>query len=411
MQIYNLITIIVVLTAAFGYINFRFIKLPGTIGIMLMSIVASLIVIALGHSFPGLFEKTNSLVNSVDFDTALMKVMLSFLLFAGAIHIDVHQLKKQLTSVITFATIGTIISTFIVAALLYVVTIWLLIPLPFIYCLLFGALISPTDPIAVLGILKEAKIAPSLEMKISGESLFNDGVAVVVFLTIVEIINVGIENVSAGQIAWLFIKEAGGGVLFGWLLGYIGFLALRSIDHYIIEVGITLAIVMGGYNLADHLHVSGPLAMVVAGLITGNKSREFGMSDTTRDYLDKFWEMLDEFLNGILFLLIGFEMLVVHFSTLLLWLGIICIVIVLLARLISVALPIFVLRYRNTFEKHAIAVLTWGGLRGGISVALALSLPKNIISDVFVSITYIIVLFSIIVQGLTIGKVAKRLAE
>ena len=411
MQIYNLITIIVVLTAAFGYINFRFIKLPGTIGIMLISTVASLIVIALGHSFPGLFEKTNSLVNSVDFDTALMKVMLSFLLFAGAIHINVHQLKKQLTSVITFATIGTIISTFIVAALLYVVTIWLLIPLPFIYCLLFGALISPTDPIAVLGILKEAKIAPSLEMKISGESLFNDGVAVVVFLTIVEIINVGIENVSAGQIAWLFIKEAGGGVLFGWLLGYIGFLALRSIDHYIIEVGITLAIVMGGYNLADHLHVSGPLAMVVAGLITGNKSREFGMSDTTRDYLDKFWEMLDEFLNGILFLLIGFEMLVVHFSTLLLWLGIICIVIVLLARLISVALPIFVLRYRNTFEKHAIAVLTWGGLRGGISVALALSLPKNIISDVFVSITYIIVLFSIIVQGLTIGKVAKRLAE
>jgi CPA1 family monovalent cation:H+ antiporter len=247
-------------------------------------------------------------------------------------------------------------------------------------------------------------------MKISGESLFNDGVAVVIFLTILEIINVGIQNVSAGQIAWLFIKEAGGGVLFGWILGYIGFLALRSIDRYIIEVGITLAIVMGGYNLADHLHVSGPLAMVVAGLITGNKSRELGMSDTTRDYVDKFWEMLDEFLNGILFLLIGFEMLLVHFSTLLLWLGIICIVIVLLARLVSVAIPIFVLRYRNTFEKHAVSILTWGGLRGGISVALARSLPKNIISDVFVSITYIIVLFSIIVQGLTIGKLAKRLA-
>ena len=288
---------------------------------------------------------------------------------------------------------------------------WLLIPLPFIYCLLFGALISPTDPIAVLGILKEAKIAPSLEMKITGESLFNDGVAVVIFLAILEIIDVGIQNVSAGQIVWLFIKEAGGGVLYGCLLGYIAFLALRSIDRYIIEVGITLAIVMGGYSLANYLHVSGPLAMVVAGLITGHKSRAFGMSDTTRDYVDKFWEMLDEFLNGILFLLIGFEMLIVHFSSLILWLGIICILIVLLARLISVAIPIFVLRYRNTFEKHAVFILTWGGLRGGISVALALSLPKSIISDVFVSVTYIVVLFSIIVQGLTIGRVAKKLAE
>ena len=410
MQVYNLITIIVVLTATFGYINFRFIKLPATIGIMLISLVASLIVIAIGTWHPAFFSRTSNLVNAVDFDTALMKVMLSFLLFAGAIHIDIQKLREQLVPVITFATIGTIISTFTVAGLLYLVTAWLSIPINFIYCLLFGALISPTDPIAVLGILKEAKIAPSLEMKISGESLFNDGVAVVIFLSIQEIIATGVENVSAGGITWLFIKEAGGGILFGWLLGYIGFLALRSIDRYIIEVGITLAIVMGGYSVADYLHVSGPLAMVVAGLITGNKSRELGMSAITRDYLDKFWEMLDEFLNGILFLLIGFEMLVIQFNRILLWLGCLCIVIVLLSRLISVALPVFVLQYKKTFEKHAVSILTWGGLRGGISVALALSLPKNDISNVFVSITYIVVLFSIIVQGLTIGKLAKKLA-
>ena len=358
MQVYNLITIIIVLTATFGYLNFRFIKLPGTIGIMLISLVASLIVIVIGNWHPHFFQKTTDLINSVDFDTALMKVMLSFLLFAGAIHIDIQKLKKQMTSVIAFSTIGVMISTFIVGALLYATTGLLAIQIDFIHCLLFGALISPTDPIAVLGILKDAKIPETLEIKISGESLFNDGVAVVVFITILEIINAGIENVSPGGVAWLFLREAGGGILFGCILGYIGFLALRSIDRYIIEVGITLAIVMGGYALADCLHVSGPLAMVVAGIITGNKNRQQGMSDISRDYLDKFWEMLDEFLNGILFLLIGFEMLVVHFSWLLFWLGCICIVIVLFARLMSVALPIFFLRYNNTFEKHAVSILT-----------------------------------------------------
>lgn len=411
MQVYNLITIIVVLTATFGYINFRFIKLPATIGIMLISLVASLSVIAIGHFHPEIFRKSTDLVSSVDFDKALINVMLSFLLFAGAIHIDISQLKEQRVSIITFSTIGVLISTIVVAALLYVVTGLLSMQIDFIHCMLFGALISPTDPIAVLGILKEAKIPPSLEMKISGESLFNDGVAVVVFLTILEIINVGIQNVSAVEIVWLFIKEAGGGILFGWLLGYIGFLTLRSVDRYVLEVAITLAIVMGGYSLANYLHISGPLAMVVAGIITGNKSRQFGMSDVTRDYVDKFWEMLDQFLNGILFLLIGFEMLVIHFDLLTFWLGCISIIIVLVARLISVSLPIFVLRYKNTFEKHAVTILTWGGLRGGISVALALSLPESDVSEVLVSITYIIVLFSIVGQGLTIGKVAKRLAK
>jgi len=410
MQVYNLITVIIVLTSAFGYINYRFIKLPGTIGIMLISLVASLFVIGIGNYHPAFFAKTTSFIGSIDFDTALMKVMLSFLLFAGAIHINVNELKEQQVPVITFSTIGTLISTFVVAALLYAATRLFSLPVDFIYCLLFGALISPTDPIAVLAILKKANIPSSLEMKISGESLFNDGVAVVIFITIQEIISLGFENVSAGDITWLFIKEAGGGIAFGCLLGYVSFLALRSIDHYIIEVSITLAIVMGGYSLADYMHISGSLAMVIAGIITGNKSRELGMSDTTKDYIDKFWEMLDEFLNGILFLLIGFEMLVIHFNTVVFWLACVSIVIVLIARLISVALPILLLRYKKTFEKHAISILTWGGLRGGISVALALSLPKNPVSEILIGITYIIVLFSIVVQGLTIGKVAKRLA-
>lgn len=377
---------------------------------MLISLIASLFVIGAGNYFPDFFKQTTYFIDSINFDKALMNVMLSFLLFAGAIHVDVDRLKKELTSVITFATIGVLISTAVIAILVFLVSKTLAVPLGIIDCLLFGALISPTDPIAVLAILKQANIPESLETKISGESLFNDGVAVVVFVTIFEISIAGVENVSAGKVAWLFIKEAGGGILFGWALGYIGFLALRSIDRYIIEVGITLAIVMGGYSLASYLHVSGPLAMVIAGIITGNKSRQHGMSVVTRDYLDKFWEMLDEFLNGILFLLIGFEMLVIHFNTTLFWFGCISVIIVLIARLISVAVPIFFLKFKKTFEKHALAILTWGGLRGGISVALALSLPKSPVNDILVSITYIIVLFSIIVQGLTIGRFAKRLA-
>ena len=411
MQVYNLITIIIVLTAVFGYINFKFLKLPAAIGIMIISIVASLAVVGIGFFSPGFFKKTTDLISAVDFHTALMKVMLSFLLFAGAIHIDINKLKKESASIITFSTMGVLLSTFIVGGLLFVVSKWFGYSIEFIYCLLFGALISPTDPIAVLGILKKSKIPPSLEMKISGESLFNDGVAVVVFITIFEIINVGIENVTALQIGWLFIKEAGGGILFGGLLGYIGFYILRSIDNYVIEVLVTLAIVMGGYLLADYMHISGPLAMVVAGIITGNKIRDEVMSATTRDYIDKFWEMIDEVLNAILFMLIGFEMLIVHFNFNLFWLGCVAIIIVLIARLVSVALPIFILRHKKVFEKNAIPILTWGGLRGGISVALALSLPVSEMSEVFVSITYIIVLFSIIVQGLTIGKFAKKLAQ
>jgi len=410
MEIYNIITLIIVLAAIFGYINFRFIRLPGTIGIMLISLLASLVVIVAGKIHPVFFGETIKVISSIDFHTALMKVMLSFLLFAGAIHIDAKKLMAESAYIITFSTIGVLISTFVVGSLFYGTTLLFGININYLYCLLFGALISPTDPIAVIGILKKAKIPSSLEIKISGESLFNDGVAVVVFATIYEVANVGMSNISGWKVVWLFLQETGGGLIFGWILGYFGYWTLKSIDNYIVETLITLAIVMGGYLLADKLHISGPLAMVMAGIITGNKSMDEGVSDITRDYVGKFWEMIDEVMNAILFLLIGFEMLIIPFNITLLWLGFITIFIVLLARLISVSVPIIFLKQKKPFDKNTIPILTWGGLRGGISVALALSLPKYMNGEVFVSITYIVVLFSIIIQGLTIGKFARELA-
>jgi CPA1 family monovalent cation:H+ antiporter len=410
MALYNVFAVITVLAALFGYINHRFIKLPGTIGIMLISLLSSLLIILLGEVKPILFEQITRLIKSIDFYTILMKIMLSFLLFAGAFHIDARSMKAQRASILVFSTIGTLISTFLVGMMLYAFCAFLHFPIAFLYCLLFGALISPTDPIAVLSILKQAHIPGSLETKINGESLFNDGVAVVIFITIYRIIAGGAAHLHAGNIILLFIREAGGGLLLGAVLGYLGYLLLRTIDHYQIEVMITLAIVTGGYLLADSLDISGPLAMVVAGLITGSKSREEVMSETTRDYIDKFWEMIDEFLNAILFLLIGFEMLVLPFNKTFILLGVICIPITLLARYLSVFIPISILKYRTAFEKNAIAILTWGGLRGGIPVALALSIPQDMHGQAFIVITYIVVLFSIIIQGLTIGKVVKRLA-
>lgn len=410
MEIYNIITLIIVLTAIFGYINFRFIKLPGTIGIMLISLIASLVVIGIGTISPIFFAKTIESIKTIDFNIVVLKIMLSFLLFAAAIHIDLKKLRSERMAIITFSTIGVLISTLVVAALLYLTTYLFGLSVNFLYCLLFGALISPTDPIAVIGILKKAKIPSSLETKISGESLFNDGVGVVLFITFYEIAKIGLDNTSLWDVIWLFIREAGGGILLGWVLGYLGYWALKSIDNYVVEVMITIAIVMGGYSIAEKLEVSGPLAMVIAGIITGNKSMDLGVSDVTRDYLNKFWEMMDEVMNAILFLLIGFEMLIVAFNLTLLWLGCITILIVLFARYISVKLPIMVLKKQKPFEKNAIPILTWAALRGGISVALALSVPKYMYGEMFVTITYIVVLFSIIVQGLTIGKFAKKLA-
>ncbi len=409
MASYELITVIIVITALFAYINYRFIRLPSTIGLMIMSLASSLAVIFFGHLFPALATLITSSIRSIDFQELLLDMMLSFLLFAGAIHIDANKLREHRIPVLVMASVGILISTTVIGVLVYFLFGLLGHPIGLIYCLLFGALISPTDPIAVLGILRKSRLPHSLELKITGESLFNDGVAIVVFLTLLRVAETGIENVTISHVLLLFAEETLGGFMFGLGLGYLGFYLLRSIDHYQVEVQITLAMVMGGYMLADFIHVSAPIAIVTAGIITGNKGKELAMSNITRDYLGKFWEIIDEILNAVLFLLIGFEMLEVKVNNTLLVAGGVTIFVVLLARYVSVILPLSFLRIFKNFENNAVPILTWGALRGGISVAIALSLPSDMHRNEFVTITYIVVVFSIIVQGLTIGKFVKYL--
>jgi CPA1 family monovalent cation:H+ antiporter len=404
---YQILSTLILLAAAFAYVNYKFLKWPQTIGIMVISLLVSMCVVFFGNHIPAL-QVIGKSVAGIDFNTLLMKIMLGFLLFAGGFHIDASCLKQQGLSVVILATVGTVLSTIIVGGLAYYILGLFGFPVPFIHCLLFGAIISPTDPIAVLGILKDAKIPYSLELKISGESLFNDGVAIVIFLTLLELAESGGRSLSVGGISLLFLKEAGGGLLYGALLGWFGYLILKTMDDYKVEVMVTLAIVMGGYSFAEYLHVSGPLAMVVTGIITGNQGKNNAMSDKTKDYVSKFWELVDEVLNAILFLLVGLQMLVVKIDRAIFLIGVIMIGVVLLARWASVLLPVTILRKWVTFERHAILILTWGGLRGGISVALALSLPAAFHRDQFVSVTYIIVIFSILVQGLTIGRLARR---
>ncbi len=409
MDLSEILSATIVLASVFAYVNHRWIKWPPTIGVMVLALLSSIVVIVLGEFIPVFLEKAVVLVAKLDFQKVLFNFMLSFLLFAGAVQVNARKLKKERLSVLVLSTVGIVISTFLIGGLSWYLFQLFQIQVAFVYCMLFGALISPTDPIAVLAILKEAKIPSSLEVKISGESLFNDGVAVVLFISIAEIATNGIQHFDAFEVIKLFVREAVGGLVFGVILGYTGFLALRPIDNYKVEVLITLAIVMGGYAIAGHLHISGPLAMVVAGIITGNKVKDEVMSDVTQDYLIKFWELIDEILNAILFLLIGMEMLIIKINFTVFIIGIIIILIVLLTRWISVWIPIYFLQYWIKFEKNAVLILTWGGLRGGLSVALALSLTQAMHKNEFVLITYIVVVFSIIVQGLTIGPLAKKL--
>jgi len=407
MTFFHVVSVLIVLSAAFGYINYRFLRLPHTIGMMLIALITSLGLIGLGYLNIGFKQEVVDALKGIDFSYVLLNVMLSFLLFAGAINVNSKKLLEQKYPVMIFATLGVITSTFIVGTIFYYFMELISIHIDYIHCLLFGALISPTDPIAVLGILKEAGIPKSLEVKITGESLFNDGVAVVIFLSLYQVAEIGIANLSAIDVGLLFLREAAGGIVLGFALGYAGFYLLKSIDNYKVEVVITLAIVTGGYSLAEIVQVSGPLSMVVAGIITGNRGRRYAMSDTTQSYVDKFWEMSDEILNALLFMLIGFEFLVIDLKPFYLLLGLFGIAVILFARFISVGIPVQVMKH--TFTKHSILILTWGGLRGGISVALALSLQPDMHKSFFVAVTYIIVLFSIGVQGLTIGKLVKSL--
>ena len=408
MELYHAFAILIVLSAAYAYINFRYLRLPFTIGMMVIALVSSLLIVAIGNISPGFKKDAVDAIQNIDFSQILLNVMLSFLLFAGAINIDFTSLRKERYPVIIFATLGVLTSTAIVGTLIYYFMRFIGEPIGYIYAILFGALISPTDPVAVLGILKDAGIPKSLEIKITGESLFNDGVAVVIFTSIYQVAKIGIESFKVTDIIILFLREAGGGIILGLIIGYAGYLLLKSIDNYKVEVLITIAIVTGGYSFAELLHVSGPLAMVAAGIITGNAGKKYAMSDTTQNYIEKFWEMIDEILNALLFILIGFEILVIKINPYFL-IGIFAIIAVIIARFISVGIPIALLRFKREFIKHSIWILTWGGLRGGISVALALSLQNNMHKGFIVSITYMVVLFSIIIQGLTIGKLVKRL--
>lgn len=409
MSILNLAAILITISAIFSFINHKFIRLPTTIGLMLIALIFSLLLLLAGKLGLADFElQAEHLLMSVDFNQTLMQGMLSFLLFAGALHINLNDLAKQKWVISSLATVGILTSTFIIGGISYFLLNQMGIELSFIYCLLFGALISPTDPIAVLGILKSANAPKTLETKIAGESLFNDGVAVVVFIVLLGIATGGHE-VTAGHILLLFIEEAVGGVVFGFAIGWITYQLLKQVDNYQVEILLTLALVMGGYALASAIHVSGPIAVVVAGLLIGNHGRTFGMSEHTRDHLDTFWELIDEIFNAVLFVLIGLEVLILPFTSNVLIVSFLLIPLVLAARFISVGLPVTLMRKRRQFTPGAIKILTWGGLRGGISVALALSLPPGEARDVILAITYVIVVFSILVQGLTIGKLVKAL--
>ncbi len=403
MSQFELIAILITLAALFSYLNERYLRLPSAIGLMLFALVMSLALIALGKFGFGMEEQARSLLGSIDFSKTLLHGMLSFLLFAGALHVNLEDLMQQKWFIISLATAGVVISTSIVGGLAWMVLQLLGLGIPFIYCLLFGALISPTDPIAVLGILKSAGAPKKLETQITGESLFNDGVGVVVFIVLLRIAE-GTHEVGISEVALLFAKEALGGALFGLATGFLAYWMLKSVDNYPVEMLITLALVTGGYALAEALHLSAPIAIVVAGLLIGNHGRDLAMSDKTVEHLDTFWELLDELLNAVLFVLIGMEVLVLQFTPGYLLAGVLAILIVLFARMVSVAIPVGLLRLWREFSPGVVKILTWGGLRGGISVALALSLPPGPERDVILTITYIVVVFSILVQGLTISR-------
>lgn len=404
--------ILIVLAAALGYFNHRVLKLPSTVGLTVMGTVASLLVVAFDRLVPSstLAEQLGGFLADIDFSTTLMEGMLSFLLFAGAMHVNWSDMRKGRWPILVFSTVGVLISTGIVGFAFHALTGALDIEIPLIWCLVLGSLISPTDPVSVMAVMKRAAMPDTLQATVAGESLFNDGIGVVVF-TILIAIATGTEAFSWSFAATHFVQEALGGAVLGLSVGWIGFVAMKSIDDYIIEVMITLAVVMGGYSLAMGLHVSGPVAMAVAGLIIGNAGIAHAMSDVTRDHVIKFWALIDEILNAVLFLLIGLEVIALDFRPAYIAAGGGAIVIVLAARMISVGVPLAAMKRMIDMGPLAFPTLVWGGLRGGISVALALALPASQIRDELLVATYIVVLFAVVVQGGSIGWLIQRIKD
>jgi CPA1 family monovalent cation:H+ antiporter len=410
MNVLDLIAAILVLTAVLAWVNARFLHLPTTIGVMVLAIALSLSLVLLENAGFGFAAQAKRLIEHVNFRATLLDGMLSFLLFAGALQVKSKALRENYVAVAILATVGVALSTAIVAVLSWGFARLIGVDLPFHFALLFGALISPTDPVAVLAILRRADIGETLELKITAESLFNDGVGVVLFLLVLTVTS-GNRDVTISGGLLLFAREALGGAAFGAASGGVAYYLLRTVDDYQTEVMITLALVTGGYALANALGLSGPVAMVVAGLLIGNAGREYAMSENTRKHVDLFWEIVDELLNAVLFVLIGLEVLVVSPKPIWLLAGAGAVVIVLLARLASISLPALVIGRLRVFRGSTIPVLTWGALRGGIAVALALSIPSGEKRDIVLTMTYVVVVFSILVQGLTIGPLVKRFAQ
>lgn len=411
MSPFDAAAVLIVLAAVLGYLNHRYLRLASTIGLTLMGAIASLLVVAIDRVLPAstVAEEVTAFLAGIDFHATLMEGMLSFLLFAGALHVDWSEMRKGRWPILALSTIGVLLSTVIVGTGFLLLSSALGLAVAPIWCFVFGALISPTDPVAVMGVLKRAAVPPTLQATVAGESLFNDGVGVVLF-SILLAAAVGTGPFAPGDAALSFLIEAGGGVVLGLAVGWIGFRAMRSIDEYNVEVMISLAIVMGGYSLGHWLHVSGPVAMAVAGLLIGNAGVSLAMSDLTRDYLLKFWALIDELLNAVLFLLIGLEVIVISPDPRLLLAGLAAIPLVLIARGFSVGAPLFAMRPIVALGSAAFPTLVWGGLRGGISIALALSLPEGPARTTILAATYVIVLFSVVVQGGTIEKLIARAA-
>jgi CPA1 family monovalent cation:H+ antiporter len=407
MSAFEILATLLSLAAALAYLNHRWLHRPASIALMAMSLCLSLGTLLAARCGWVRVEPIARLLDRVALDQTLLHGMLGALLFAGALHVRVADLKQQWLTVGLLALAGTLLSTLIVGGCARLLSSYAGLRLSLGECLLFGAIVSPTDPIAVLAILKQARVPRSMAVQIGGESLFNDGVGVVVFTTVLGVVERG-GSANLRESAVLFAREALGGAAFGFLAGYVVFLLLRSIDHYQTELLLTLALVLGGYALAERLHLSAPLASVVAGLVIGNHGRAQGMSDVTRDHLDKFWELVDEVLNAVLFVLVGLAFIRLKFTSESVAAGFCAIPIVLFARWLSVGLPVRILARFSPFARGTVRLLTWGGLRGAISVALALSLPALAEKGLLVTMTYFVVSFSILVQGLTLERVARR---
>lgn len=410
MTFLQIASLLIVLAGAFGAINYLFLKLPSAIGIFVVALLASFAVLGLDLLAPslGIADTARVIVTDLHFSDALLEGMLGLLLFAGALHVKLSDLKAQWRLVFLMATLGVALSTAIVG----VGFSWLT-GMPLLIALVFGSLISPTDPVAVLGVLREANLKKSMETKIAGESLFNDGVGYVVFLVLVGLAFPGDDHHGSGasDAALLFVQEAVGGAVLGIVLGWLTFRVMRHIDDYSLEVLLTLGLAFGGYSLAVYLHVSAPIMAVCAGLLVGDIGAKHGMTEETRQYVDAFWKLIDEILNAVLFLMIGFEVFAIAFEADFLIAGIASIALALLARLAAVAIPVLILKPFREFSKGVIPIMTWGGLKGGISVALALSLPDSEWKPLILTATYVVVIFSIIVQGLTVAPLANKVGR